>query len=365
MQPYTAIRNFLRQFVSKKFDFWQKSNFLTSHSLLLALALSALFLLGFPGDGPLLTAEPGGLAVQTAPPESAVERIKRILAERRAKGVGPAETGGSTAYTVALPVVQTTAVTETVTVDTPAPSAAPSARTIVWDGQPRTVRVPVLMYHYLSSPPADANAYRIDLSVSPDLFARHLDRIQAEGYTTISLYDLLAYLWEGAPLPEKPVVLTFDDGYRDNYTNAFPLLRQRGMIATIFVLTDFMDEERPDYLTWEMAREMLAAGISIESHGRNHISLRNKNRDYLVWQALGSLETIEFELGVRPRFVSYPAGEFDAETIDVFQSANYWAGFTTVQGATHSSDDPFRLHRVRVRNTTEPDELIRLLALDW
>ena len=61
-----------------------------------------------------------------------------------------------------------------------------------------------------------------------------------------------------------------------------------------------MDEERPNYLTWEMAREMLAAGISIESHGRNHISLKNQDQDYLVWQALGSWETIQFELGVRP-----------------------------------------------------------------
>jgi len=234
-----------------------------------------------------------------------------------------------------------------------------------WDGQPRTARVPVLMYHYLSIPPADANVYRRDLSVSPDLFARHLDAIQAAGYTTISLYQLLAYLWQDAPLPDKALVITFDDGYRDNYENAFPLLRERGMIATIFVLTDFIDEERPEYLTWEMAREMLAAGLSIESHGRNHASLKNQNRDYLVWQALGSLETIEFELGVRPRFVSYPAGEFDDETISVVSSANYWAGFTTIQGVTHSTDDFFRLHRVRVRNTTEPDELIRMLGADW
>jgi peptidoglycan/xylan/chitin deacetylase (PgdA/CDA1 family) len=217
----------------------------------------------------------------------------------------------------------------------------------------------------LSNPPADANAYRIDLSVSPDMFARQLDRLQAEGYTTISLYDLLAHLWQGAPLPEKAVVLTFDDGYRDNYANAFPLLRERGMTATLFVTTDFMDEARADYLTWDMAREMLAAGISIESHGRNHFSLKNRDEDYLVWQALGSHETIEFQLGIRPRFVSYPAGEFNDATIAIFHSASYWAGFTTIQGATHSTDDLFRLHRVRVRNTTEPDELIRLLALDW
>ena len=110
---------------------------------------------------------------------------------------------------------------------------------------------------------------------------------------------------------------------------------------------------------------MLAAGIDIESHGRNHVSLANKDDDYLVWQALGSLETIEYELGVRPRFVSYPAGEYDQRTIDVCRSAHYWAGFTTRQGASLDNQRLFDLPRIRVRNTTTPDELIRLLSLDW
>lgn len=342
----------------------------------------------------MLTAETGGYAVMSVP--TSADRIRRMLIARaeseRAKPKPtrtpgqipdygllenediPADTPVDAPHeppvsTVALPLIQSSPISETLpVVDTVPPvveTTPPVARALVWDGQPRTARVPVLMYHYLSTPPDDADVYRRDLSVSPELFARHLDAIQAAGYTTISLYDLQANLWEGAPLPDKSVVITFDDAYRDNYTNAFPLLRERGMIATIFVVTDFMDEERPAYLTWEMAREMFAAGISIESHGRNHISLKNQSQDYLVWQALGSLETIQYELGVRPRFVSYPAGEFDDQTIAIFESANYWAGFTTIQGATHSTDDLFRLHRVRVRNTTEPAELVRLLGLDW
>ncbi len=249
----------------------------------------------------------------------------------------------------------------------PAPAAMPAAHN--WeptpDGVARTVQVPILMYHYLSTPPADANIYRQDLSVSPELFAAHLDAMLDNGYTAISLDQLLAHLTQGAELPVKPVVITFDDGYRDNYENAFPLLRQRNMTATFFVVTDFVDGQQPDYFTWDMLREMAAGGMSIESHGRNHVSLRGKDDDYLVWQALGSTETIEHELGVRPRFVSYPAGEYDDNTIDIFRSANYWAGLTTVQGATHSSEDLFRLTRVRVRGTTTPEELLRLLALDW
>lgn len=243
---------------------------------------------------------------------------------------------------------------------TPWPTYAPTP-----DGVERTIRVPILMYHYLSTPPADADIYRRDLSVAPELFAAHLDRLLAEGYTAISLYTVIDALQRGAPLPDKPVVITFDDGYRDNYENAFPLLRARGMPATIFVVTDFIDEQRPEYLTWDMAREMLQAGISIESHGRNHFSLAGRDDDYLVWQALGSLETIEYELGVRPRFVSYPAGEYDQRTIDIFKSANYWAGATTVQGATLNNAQLFELPRIRVHGDTTPDNLLRLLTLDW
>jgi peptidoglycan/xylan/chitin deacetylase (PgdA/CDA1 family) len=243
---------------------------------------------------------------------------------------------------------------------TPAPALEPTP-----DGVQRTVSVPILMYHYISTPPAGADAYRIDLSTSPEQFAAQLDRLLAEGYTTISLYQLLAHLAQGAPLPAKPVVLTFDDGYRDNYEHAFPLLRERGMTATFFVVTDFIDEERPLYLSWDMAREMLAGGMSIESHGRNHFTLEGQDDNYLVWQALGSLETLQYELGVRPRFVSYPAGDYDQRTIAIFHSANYWAGVTTVQGTEQSSARPFELERIRVRNTTTPDALIRFMEADW
>ncbi len=233
------------------------------------------------------------------------------------------------------------------------------------DGELRSARVPILMYHYLSEPPPNADIYRRDLSVSPALFAAHLDRINAERYTVISLYALIAHLTEGTPLPPKPVVLTFDDGYRDNYENAFPLLRTYGVTATFFIVMEFINRERPEYLTWEMVKEMAAGGMSIEAHGVDHTTLRGRSAVDLEFQALRSYETLQNALGVRAHLISYPAGEFDEQTIAIFQKAGYWAGFTTVQGATHRSDDLFRLPRVRIRGSTTPDELARLLALDW
>ncbi|MCC6824070.1 MAG: polysaccharide deacetylase family protein, partial [Verrucomicrobia subdivision 3 bacterium] len=245
----------------------------------------------------------------------------------------------------------------------PQPSQIPGE--LNWDGVQRTAKVPILMYHYVSTPPANADIYRKDLSVTPELFNAQLDRIQAEGYTTISLYDLINHLTTGAALPAKPVILTFDDGYRDNYENAFPALKAHGMRATIFVVVDFINAQRPEYMTWDMLREMHNAGLSIESHGIDHSSLKNRDRDSLVFQALRTYETLQNELGQRARFISYPAGQYDQNTIDAFKGAGYWAGITTLPGATHSTDHLFELHRVRVRGTTSADDLAKLLATDW
>ncbi len=344
---------------------------------LLLLALLAGLLLGFDAGqpGPLLTADQDmGLA---GPPRPTVDpaRVAAVRATVQARLAAlqtpqAPEASATPVSQIALPLIQNQApATPTPPPPTPAAPAAQPASSPdpgpTPDGVLRTARVPILMYHYVSEPPEDADAYRLDLSVPPELFAAQLDRILAEGYTTISLEQLLRHLVQGAPLPEKPVIITLDDGYRDNYENAFPLLRERGMTAAFFIVTDFIDEGRPEYLTWDMVREMRDAGMTIGSHGRNHVSLKEQDTDYLIWQALGSLETIQYELGERPWFVAYPGGEYDQATIDIFKSANYWAGLTTIQGATHRSDDLFQLRRVRVRGTTTPDDLARLLALDW
>lgn len=329
------------------------------------IVLAVLLLASGCGGGDVVSAAPA--AMTAIPPTEMPMQVSPTPESGASTGHDKATaTPAQRVSPLALPTPTPIALLEMLPTPTPtAQASTPPVFAPTPDGVARQLRVPILMYHYLSMPPADADIYRKDLSVAPELFAAHLDRLLAEGYTTVNLYELIDALERGAPLPEKPVVITFDDGYRDNYENAFPLLKERGMLATIFVVTDFIDEQRPEYLTWDMAREMVAQGVSIEAHGRNHVSLAGRDDDYLVWQALGSLETIQYELGTRPRFVSYPAGDYDQRTIDIFKSANYWAGVTTIQGATLDSERPFELPRIRVRSTTSPDDLIRLLSLDW
>lgn len=216
---------------------------------------------------------------------------------------------------------------------------------------PARARVPILMYHYVSELPANADRYRIDLTVTPDNFEAQLDYLDRAGYHPITLTDLYLHLTEGYPLPKKPVVLTFDDGYRDAYEVVFPRLLERGFTATFFVLATPAHFEWPQYLTWAQMKEMADAGMDIQAHGRDHVDLRGRPYDFLVYQILGAREAIEYHTGQPVRFFCYPSGQYDNNIIDVVRAAGYWGAVTTRWGVMHSLDRIFEMPRIRVRGT--------------
>jgi len=227
----------------------------------------------------------------------------------------------------------------------------------------RILRVPILMYHYVSNPPDPSDAVRVDLSVPPDRFAEHLAYLRAAGYEAITLRDLMLALQAGAFLPERPIILTFDDGYRDAYTEAFPALQRAGFVGTFFLITQPIDAKNSAYLTWDQVVEMHAAGMDMEAHGYTHMDLRGRDADYLVWQMLGPKEAIEERTGDTVRFFCYPSGSYDELAIRVLHSAHYWAAVTTQEGVDHASDRPFELKRVRVHGWYTAEDLAA--ALDW
>ena len=233
------------------------------------------------------------------------------------------------------------------------------------DDTRRRLRVPILMYHYVSEPPEDADRYRRDLSVTPEQLDAQLRWLRDNGYTVVSLDEVTLALRAGARLPPRPVVLTFDDGYADAYEHAFPLLKKHAMTATFFVVSGWMDEGRAGYMTWEQAREMAAAGMSIQSHSRTHPDLsRGCDYDCLVYQVLGSIETIEAEIGVRPRFFCYPSGRYNGNVMTVLEQVGIVAAVTTNGGTLHVSERPLQLARVRIRGTTDLGDFAWMLR-DW
>jgi peptidoglycan/xylan/chitin deacetylase (PgdA/CDA1 family) len=211
-----------------------------------------------------------------------------------------------------------------------------------------TVQVPILMYHYISFPPPDADRYRLDLSIEPDVFRQQMAYLRDNGYTTIDLYDLSLAITNQAALPPKPVIITLDDGYRDQYENAFPILKEFGFEATFFIVTEFVDQGNERYMTWPMIEEMAQAEMRIEPHSRTHADLRGRDRDELVWQMLGPQQTIAAHIGYTPRYFSYPGGRYDAATVAMAQELSYWGAVTTLRGITHDFNSRYIWSRERI-----------------
>jgi peptidoglycan/xylan/chitin deacetylase (PgdA/CDA1 family) len=205
------------------------------------------------------------------------------------------------------------------------------------------------MYHYISIPPQDADQYRLDLSVTPDNFRAQMAYLAQNGYSTVDLYDLSLAIANKRELPPNPVIITLDDGYRDNYEYAFPILQEFGFKATIFIPTEFLDLGNPNYLTWDMVHEMAAYGIRFEVHSRTHPDLSNQERDFLIWEILGPQETLAAHLGYTPRYFAYPGGRYDQDVIDILAELDYWGAVTTASGKWNGFNDRYEWTRMRVR----------------
>jgi peptidoglycan/xylan/chitin deacetylase (PgdA/CDA1 family) len=225
----------------------------------------------------------------------------------------------------------------------------------------RTVRVPILMYHYIRIPPEGADEYGVDLSVSPDAFRAQMEYLVANGYTTVDLYDITLAIVNQRELPPKPVVITVDDGYRDFYDSAFPVLKELGLKATLFVITDYVDRSEPNYVSWAMVAEMAQAGIRIEPHSKSHVNLNGRDRDFLIWEMLGSQETVAAHIGYTPRYFAYPGGRYDELAMEVLEDLGFWGSVTTYGGTWHGYMERFEWTRMRVRYTTTMPVFVDIL----
>lgn len=226
---------------------------------------------------------------------------------------------------------------------------------------PAELHVPILMYHYVSVLPADADSLRRGLTVEPEMFEAQLQYLTEQGYTTVTLQDLYDALSVGKPLPEKPIVLTFDDGYKDAYTDVLPLLQDYGFVGEFFILATPPHFESPNYMTWAEIAEMAKAGMSMQGHGRDHYDLRSRSYDFLVNQILGIKEAVEAHAEQPVTFFCYPAGKYDRSVLAVTESAGYLGGVTTEWGTTERLDNRFTWPRIRVHGAWSLEKFIDVL----
>ncbi len=233
---------------------------------------------------------------------------------------------------------------------------------IISDRTLRRIPVPILMYHYVSPLPEDADAIRTELTIHPQLFREHVRFLIQEGYSIISLYEIYNALSVGANLPQHPIVLTFDDGYADHFEYVFPVLQEFNVSGTFFVITDFIDQRNPNHLTWEQAQEMIDGGMFIEAHTKTHPNLSERDLNFLVYQILGSIESIEENTGQRPAMFAYPAGRYDNNTLNVLSSTDIQLAVTTQRGIYHTLDERLELSRLRISGNMSVAGLANILG---
>gem|GEM_PF-535471 len=209
-----------------------------------------------------------------------------------------------------------------------------------------SIIVPILMYHYIRPAPSiyeDYLGYR--LTVTPADFTAQMDWLAANGYNPVDFNDLRAYFSGVTPLPAKPVVLTFDDGYADLYTTAYPILQAHKFKGVAYIVTSFVGQAR--YVTAAQVVEMDHHGIQIASHTVDHANVGRASRYSATLQLANSKSWLENLTGHSVVDFAYPSGQFSASAIAALQATGYDTATTEIPGTVHSRSDRYLWTRER------------------
>jgi peptidoglycan/xylan/chitin deacetylase (PgdA/CDA1 family) len=238
-------------------------------------------------------------------------------------------------------------------------------------------RVPILMYHSVSENLFGKSHPYYQINTSPPIFAHQMRWLRQAGYRTMDLTEMLAALESGKDLT-KTIVITFDDGYRDFYTDAFPVMKQCGFTATVFLATARIQNislrfEGADYLTWQEVRELYGEGIRFGSHTVTHADLHSLEPEQIDYELGYSKETIEQNLSAPVESFAYSFdfpeedNSFKRFLVDILENHGFDNGVSTILGRAHLGKNRFYLPRLPV-NSWDDTRLLRAKlegGYDW
>src|SRR5664279_6551849 len=219
--------------------------------------------------------------------------------------------------------------------------------------------IPILMYHSINDHVGTTHPY-YETNTAPEIFTRHMDFLSRNGYSAVSLEEALQSLSPGKDA-SKCVAITFDDGFRDFYSAAYPILRGFGFVATVFLATGLINNQRlqwkgTDLMTWAEVRELQTVGIRFGSHTVNHPELEKLDETQIDREVGQSKQTLEDKLGVPSKSFAYPYAfpehnsAFTKRLAESLENHGYENGVSTVIGRARSCDNPFFLPRLPVNS---------------
>lgn len=217
--------------------------------------------------------------------------------------------------------------------------------------------VPILLYHHVATAPRRAPSPT--LYVPAATFRRQVAALAAAGFQGVTLEQVWSAWHGGDPLPAKPVVLSFDDGYLDQYRSALPTLRARGWpgVLNLIVHSPFAQP-----LTSAQVRGMIAAGWELDAHTLTHPDLTKVSQARLVREVVSARTQLKRIYGVPVDFLAYPYGHVNARVAGVVTGAGYLGATVTSGGFATPTGDPARLPRIIVSPRTTPAQLVARLG---
>lgn len=223
----------------------------------------------------------------------------------------------------------------------------------------RTARVPILLYHYISENPNKDDKARDGLSTPPSIFKSQLETIKSAGYTAVTFDELAAFFDGTSLLPAKPVILTFDDGYRDFYFNAYPILAGAAMKGIAFISTGLIGGGA--YMTWSQVEEIARSPfVVVAAHSVHHYVLTKSNNSVLQNELEESKKILEAHAPYPINWIAYPYGSFDERVVAAVKAAGFVGAATTMPGTYQYKSRLYHMPRLRGGRRTG-DDLLRLI----
>jgi peptidoglycan/xylan/chitin deacetylase (PgdA/CDA1 family) len=240
---------------------------------------------------------------------------------------------------------------------------SPTASTVAPDrptGKPGVEPVPILMYHVIAAPPAGAPFP--GLYVTPAEFAAQMRALKGAGWHAVTLDQIEAYWRKGVALGAgKPIVLSFDNGYQSQYTQALPVLRRLGWVGDENIQLTGLPPSQGG-LSQTQVHGLLSAGWELDTQGFSHADLIALDAQQLHYQVAVARTVVQQRYHVPVNWFCYPSGHYDATVVAAVKSAGYTGSTTVVPGWAQPDSDPYRLHRLRVLGGTSPQTLLGLIA---
>jgi len=268
------------------------------------------------------------------------DHMRRLL--KNELFTAPANIGESSGIKTLADIQEPTTMLTTATIETePVAKVDTEAKPVA---ETKAQTIPILMYHHIRDFNNAADTIGTNLSVSPADFAAQMDYIKSKGYNTATFADI-----QNGTLPEKPVILSFDDGYENFYQSAYPLLKERGMKSVSYIITGKMGG---DYMTEAQIKELSDGGFEIGAHTVSHPDLATATAERATREITESKATLEAVIGKKVISFCYPSGKYSQAVEDEVKNAGYFYATTTKGGIANIAGDSYALSRYRVNNGT-------------